>query len=169
MAYPDDIYEQRELENLPGLIYDPGNKKTLFAEDIMNIGNDLSAIEAILNALSDEVRIIRRSVGANYILTEYSDGIKELEMWQTVSRAINTSWQGEYISALVPRMNLPEPFGNIRSYHVGLMNITGGVQAYILTDGSASLTKTSASYIASPQNIASTRDYKISYRIVGND
>lgn len=45
MTYPSDIYEQRPLENLPGLEYDPLNKKTLFAEDIVNIGHELTAIE----------------------------------------------------------------------------------------------------------------------------
>lgn len=45
MTYPSDIYEQRPLENLPGLEYDPLNKKTLFAEDIANIGHELTAIE----------------------------------------------------------------------------------------------------------------------------
>lgn len=50
MAYPDTIYEQRELENLPGLVYEPDNKKTLFAEDIMTIGTDLHNIEELLGS-----------------------------------------------------------------------------------------------------------------------
>lgn len=45
MAFPDDIYEQRSLENLPGLEYDPLNKKTLFAEDILALGAEVNAIE----------------------------------------------------------------------------------------------------------------------------
>lgn len=45
MTYPSDIYEQRPLENLPGLEYEPLNKKTLFAEDILALGAEVNAIE----------------------------------------------------------------------------------------------------------------------------
>lgn len=48
MTYPSDIYEQRPLENLPGLEYDPLNKKTLFAEDIEAIGSEVTGIENTL-------------------------------------------------------------------------------------------------------------------------
>ena len=48
MSYPDDIYKQRDLENLPGLVYDPQNKKTLFAEDILTLGSEIRAIEQTL-------------------------------------------------------------------------------------------------------------------------
>ena len=45
MTYPSDIYEQRPLENLPGLEYEPLNKKTLYAEDIRALGAEVNAIE----------------------------------------------------------------------------------------------------------------------------
>ena len=48
MAYPDDIYVQRELENLPGLEFDSNNKKTLFAEDILGLGREIEQIEDTL-------------------------------------------------------------------------------------------------------------------------
>ncbi len=48
MAYPDSIYVQRELENLPGLEFDPSNKKTLFAEDILRLGREIEQIEDTL-------------------------------------------------------------------------------------------------------------------------
>jgi hypothetical protein len=48
MAYPDTIYQQRELENLPGLTYQPTNKKTLFAEDMIGHGNEITNIENTL-------------------------------------------------------------------------------------------------------------------------
>ena len=43
--WPEEIYEQRELENLPGIEYDASNKRTLFAEDIQNLGDEIRAIE----------------------------------------------------------------------------------------------------------------------------
>lgn len=48
MAFPNDIYEQRALENLPGLTYDRDNTKTLFAEDILEHGAEIRAIEQVL-------------------------------------------------------------------------------------------------------------------------
>ena len=45
MAFPDDIYSQRELVNLPGIEFDAENKKTLYAEDISRIGNEVTNIE----------------------------------------------------------------------------------------------------------------------------
>lgn len=45
MAFPDDIYSQRELVNLPGIEFDAENKKTLYAEDISRIGNEITNIE----------------------------------------------------------------------------------------------------------------------------
>lgn len=46
--YPNAIYEQRELENLPGLEYDANNKKTLYAEDMRGLGDEVTAIETTL-------------------------------------------------------------------------------------------------------------------------
>lgn len=46
--YPDEIFTQRDLENLPGLSYDPDNKKTLFAEDLILHGDNITAIETTL-------------------------------------------------------------------------------------------------------------------------
>lgn len=48
MTYPNDIYVQRDLENLPGLEFDPSNKKTLFAEDILRLGREIENIEDVL-------------------------------------------------------------------------------------------------------------------------
>lgn len=48
MPYPDIIFEQRSLENLPGLMYDRENKKTLFAEDLLQHGTEITAIETTL-------------------------------------------------------------------------------------------------------------------------
>ncbi len=60
--YPNEIYEQRELENLPGLSYDPDNKKTLFAEDILQHGEQIIAIEETLgeNPQGDYDTVVER-------------------------------------------------------------------------------------------------------------
>ncbi len=46
--YPDAIYTPRETENLPGLVYDPADKKNMYSEDFQNLGGEINAIETIL-------------------------------------------------------------------------------------------------------------------------
>lgn len=47
-TYPTNIYEGRTVENLPGIVYDPNDLKTLFAEDINNLNNEVEAVETEL-------------------------------------------------------------------------------------------------------------------------
>lgn len=51
MTYPNSIYKQRELENLPGVEFDAENKKTLYAEDILGHGAEITAIEEALESM----------------------------------------------------------------------------------------------------------------------
>lgn len=46
--YPDSIVEFREVENLPGLVFDASDKKTLFAEDVKKLDDEVVAIEQAL-------------------------------------------------------------------------------------------------------------------------
>lgn len=43
--FPNDVFELREIENLPGIVYDSAKKRALFAEDLQNIANEITAIE----------------------------------------------------------------------------------------------------------------------------
>lgn len=86
MTFPSDIYEQRALENLPGLEYDVLNKKTLFAEDILNIGEEVTAIETyIANMPSKSVVILTFALIESSSATDWDDG-----SWSRVS--FNTDW-----------------------------------------------------------------------------
>ena len=69
MAYPDDIYVQRDLENLPGLEFDPSNKKTLFAEDILALGAEVNAIETVLGTDFEPGRGSELPMGSIYTTT----------------------------------------------------------------------------------------------------
>lgn len=53
MAYPDDIDEFREAENVPGLAYDENDKKTLFAEDFNAITEAIVNIEEFVGSNAD--------------------------------------------------------------------------------------------------------------------
>lgn len=46
--YPNEIFEARETENLPGITYDPTNKKNFYSEDFQNLGKEITAIEQTL-------------------------------------------------------------------------------------------------------------------------
>lgn len=48
MTYPSDIYSQRALDNLPGVEFDAENSRTLYAEDILRLGAEITAIETVL-------------------------------------------------------------------------------------------------------------------------
>lgn len=71
--YPNNIFTQRELENLPGIAYNPADKKTLFAEDMQALGAEVTALEQTLGtnpegdiALTVKERISRLE---NYVLS----------------------------------------------------------------------------------------------------
>ena len=54
MAYPDSYDEFRETENRPDVVYDPAQKKRLFAEDINQTTAALAAVQAILGLNPDD-------------------------------------------------------------------------------------------------------------------
>ena len=70
MTFPTTIYEQRPLENLPGLAYDGTNKKTLFAEDILNLGAEVRAIQQALGANLENIQSMITSAISAALLAE---------------------------------------------------------------------------------------------------
>lgn len=46
--FPDNIFEGRAVENLPGQTYDAGKTTRLYAEDINNLSGEITAIEETL-------------------------------------------------------------------------------------------------------------------------
>lgn len=53
MAYPDDYSSFRATENVPGLTYDPDDKKTLFSEDFQALASAITNIEGWLGTSGD--------------------------------------------------------------------------------------------------------------------
>lgn len=70
MTFPTTIYEQRPLENLPGLTYDGANKKTLFAEDILNLGAEVRAIQQALGTNLENIQSMITSAISAALLAE---------------------------------------------------------------------------------------------------
>lgn len=54
MAYPGTYDDFRETENRPDVVYDPGQKRRVFAEDINNATAAIAAIQATLGLNPDE-------------------------------------------------------------------------------------------------------------------
>lgn len=48
VKYPDEIFEGRTVENLPGIEYNEDDKKTMYAEDINKANGEIQAIEQTL-------------------------------------------------------------------------------------------------------------------------
>lgn len=46
--YPTSIYDQRVIENVPGVVYDAAKKTRIFAEDVQEMGDEITAIETTL-------------------------------------------------------------------------------------------------------------------------
>lgn len=67
--FPDNVYELRDIENLPGLTYDPDKKNAVFAEDIQGIADEVTAIETALGTDLSEVQdMIDASINARRAL-----------------------------------------------------------------------------------------------------
>lgn len=49
--FPIKIFNARETENLPGIVYDEDKKQNLFSEDFQNLGAEITSIETILGTL----------------------------------------------------------------------------------------------------------------------
>lgn len=47
-VYPDDIFAQRDIENVTGVDYDATKKTRIYAEDLVALAQEISAIETIL-------------------------------------------------------------------------------------------------------------------------
>lgn len=46
--YPNNIFSQREIENVPGQTYDSTKKTRIYAEDLTALGAEVNAIETTL-------------------------------------------------------------------------------------------------------------------------
>lgn len=48
-SFPDSIFTQRELQNLPGISYDVDKKTAIFAEDLQALGDEITALETFFD------------------------------------------------------------------------------------------------------------------------
>lgn len=98
-AFPDGVRVFREKENLPGVVFDPNNKKTLYADDMIALEEEVRAVEATLLTPAGRRMpivgtgfpngVVTGSVGAKYIDTNATNGAIE---WIKKSGTGNTGW-----------------------------------------------------------------------------
>jgi hypothetical protein len=72
-SYPNDIYEERETENLPGLVYDPTKKQNLYSEDFQRHAQEIIAIENALgiNLSNISVSVVSRILDGGLVSSLY--------------------------------------------------------------------------------------------------
>lgn len=46
--YPTTIYEHRDMENWPAVLYDPTKKTMIYAEDFLKLAAEVTSIETVL-------------------------------------------------------------------------------------------------------------------------
>lgn len=55
--FPGEIYEARETENLPGIVFDAGNKRNMFSEDFQGLGAEITSIETLFKLFVDFIKV----------------------------------------------------------------------------------------------------------------
>lgn len=99
--FPDAIFEPRETENLPGLVYDAADKRTMFSEDFQNLGLEIKAIEEILGTgLNNVPHVVSRLAGIDGLATgDYSfDGCPSDKRFQLIGIACRANCDGTLIT-----------------------------------------------------------------------
>lgn len=61
--FPGTIFEARETENLPGLVYDPSNKRNFYSEDFQNLAAEITVIETLFLVFLQSVFIVAGKLG----------------------------------------------------------------------------------------------------------
>lgn len=89
--FPDSVFTLRDIQNIPQMTYDPDKKTTIYAEDLQNLGDEITAIEEFLEpAKSHEFHptVINLFTGTPINL---GDGGDCTIRWQRVGDFINAS------------------------------------------------------------------------------
>lgn len=81
MKYPNEIYHHRNVENLPGMTYIPTEKTTIFAEDIVKVADEVTAIETELGTGPKglNVTVAARLNAMDEMFDNHSAAISELQ------------------------------------------------------------------------------------------
>lgn len=98
-TFPEGVHVFREKENLPGVVFDPNNKKTLYANDMIALEEEVRAVEATLLTPAGRRMpivgtgfpngVVTAPVGATYIDTNATNGAVE---WKKATGTGNTGW-----------------------------------------------------------------------------
>jgi len=112
MAYPEDIFDPREIENMPNVVYDADKKTVFFAEDHNGVADEIVGIEETLGALDPEVVV---PIGG--YLNFYNNLIANI-------------WQGSI--DITPNPGFPFPLGHIMVEDIENLFPEGPANAFAL-------------------------------------
>lgn len=116
-TYPDGIFEGRDIENLPGIAYDPTKKTTVFAEDVSAINEEIRVIEQTLG-----VEVNGASTTLASRLTSIDNEISARSRWIRLSTVtLETNSTNLDILAL----SLPLGYNHYK-YEARLCGLSGG-------------------------------------------
>ncbi|MES2382887.1 MAG: hypothetical protein V4538_17700 [Bacteroidota bacterium] len=107
--YPTGIFEARETENLPGILYDVDKKRDFFSEDFQNLGAEITAIETALgdytpygyDSFTDWIALFQ-----DYTLSDLGDLHSALGDWWLAGFPSITDWINAVDSIATDNINL---------------------------------------------------------------
>ena len=94
-SFPTTIFEQREINNIPGMTYDPAKKTTVYAEDLTKLGDEITAIETYID---DEIVPNIGTGGDGFIIDNAATILQSTPTENSVAYAYDTKktyiWNG---------------------------------------------------------------------------
>lgn len=67
--FPTSVFTPRETENLPGITFDPDDKKNLYSEDYQALGDEIEAVEQFLtDAFTGDLTVVLADPAGTHVL-----------------------------------------------------------------------------------------------------
>lgn len=117
-----------------------------------SLDSDSTTDAPSVHAVNEKINnLITTSNNGNVI--KFDNGLMIITQKIAVNNAINTSWQGHYISSTINMANFPVKFTNLLSCTLTLES-TNSTNAWLMTDGTNSVTKAGNARLISPESIS---------------
>lgn len=156
-VYSNDSYESslNKIAVFENMQLEPGDTVTDYDERkniIPIIENSLDSDSTTNGASVHTVNnLITTSNNGNVL--KFNNGLMIITQKIAVNTAINTSWQGHYISSTINMTNFPVEFTNLLSCTLTLES-TNSTNAWLMTDGTNSVAKAGNARLISPESIS---------------
>ena len=139
---------------------------SIYAEgsfDSLDVAGDIYSNGKKLTPFVDG--IIEYKVTSTYSYYKYASGRCVQTIIRTYTGAVSTLWNGMRITDSISSVSLPVALSSVTSVHTGVNSPTYNV--WLMAGGATTTTETGNIYIISPENITSSRTYKIYTTVEG--